>query len=75
MQCTTQHKMSPGIRDGGRARQPAMPEESRSGRAKAGSEAAQGSAVLKSKETVLGWLRRKAGLQYVVILRLVLYSK
>lgn len=75
MQYTTQHKTSLGIRDGGRASQPAVLEESRSGGANAGSEAAQGSAVLKSKEIVLGWLRKKAGLQYVLILRLVLYSK
>lgn len=74
MQYTTQHKMSLGIRDGGRARQPAMLEESRSGGANAALEAAQGSTVLKSKEIVLGWLRKESGLQYVLILRLVLYS-
>lgn len=58
MQYSTQHKMCLRVRGGGRASQPAMLEESRSGGANAGSEAAQGSAVLKSKEIVLGWLRK-----------------
>lgn len=64
-----------GIRDGGRASQPAVLEESNSGGANAGSEGAQGLAVLKTQEIFLGWLREKAALWDLLILRLALYSK
>lgn len=50
------------IRDGGRACQLAMLEESKSGGVNAGSEDAKGLAILKSKEVFLRQLRKKTGL-------------